>query len=237
MEALISRARAARRSDEVCQHRGSVRYAARTHYIMRGRPRQDSFASRATSTARAAPARAGRGRPAHCLRETGAARARAANASEARGPACGVRALVPARYASHARPGRARSYDQVTSRYPVSRGKSLALPLSVLLALPIHCRKSTSLPRSYTSYTRIVTEVPKISEEVINSGRRFPPKTIRAGVPRRAQDENGVMSKSAVGFPLVGSRLIFNWNGTSSAWPCCSTSSGPSSSLLRRRTT
>ena len=65
---------------------------------------------------------------------------------------------------------------------------------------------------------RMATDVPSISEVVMDSGRRCGPKTMRAGRSSRAHDEKRVMSNSAVGRPLSVSGATRRTNGTSSAW-------------------
>jgi hypothetical protein len=75
----------------------------------------------------------------------------------------------------------------------------------------------------------MVTEEPRIIEVVISSGRRFVPKTMRAGREGRIQEENGLKSKRALDLPFSGSGATFASSGTSSARYLVATSSGPSS--------
>ena len=49
---------------------------------------------------------------------------------------------------------------------------------------------------------RMATEVPRIREQVMASGRRSGPKTIRAGSLSRAHDEKRVRSKRPLDFPV-----------------------------------
>jgi len=62
----------------------------------------------------------------------------------------------------------------------------------------------------------MVTDVPRIIELVISSGRRVAVKTMRAGSDDFAHDEKGLRSNSAVDLP-ERSGTVFSSNGTSSA--------------------